>query len=172
MRKDSLVLRPFVPKDLDKVFEALSHPLVIKHYGVSYATRAATREQMDWFAAIERDNTGRWRAVCSPDGVFYGAIGFNNWSAAHRKAEVGFWLLPGFWGRGIMTAALSEICDYGFTVMNLHRIEAEVETGNTASRSLLLKSGFKYEGTRVDCEIKNGAFISLELFAKIKPRTD
>ena len=46
-------------------------------------------------------------------------------------------------------------------------MEAFVEEGNTASSKLLEKSGFQYEGTMHDCEIKNGAYISLRIFALI-----
>ena len=83
-------LRPFLQTDIEDVFRGLSHPDVIRYYGVSFATLAATQEQMDWFAAIERENAGRWRAICSTDNrTFYGAAGFNNWNAGHRRAEAG-----------------------------------------------------------------------------------
>ena len=45
-----------------------------------------------------------------------------------------------------MTEAISTILTYGFTELGLHRIEAIPLGGNTASKSLLLKLGFKYEG--------------------------
>lgn len=41
-------LRQVLPADQQKVFEGLSNPIVIKHYGVSYTTFEATTKQMDW----------------------------------------------------------------------------------------------------------------------------
>jgi ribosomal-protein-alanine N-acetyltransferase len=55
------------------------------------------------------------------------------------------------------------------TVSHPGSIEADGETGNAASRSLLSRTGFRLEGTWVDCEIKDGAFISLDLFARLGP---
>jgi [ribosomal protein S5]-alanine N-acetyltransferase len=169
LKTKKYLLRVFNQNDLHSVFEGLSHPDVIRYYGVSYHTLASTQIQIDWFNTIEKENTGRWRAICSLDNKhFYGAIGFNNWSSTHQKAEIGFWLLPNAWGKGIIKEVMPVMLDYAFNEMNLHRIEAEVETLNQASKSILLKHGFKLEGTKVDCEVKNGKLISLDIFVKIK----
>src|SRR5690606_5042185 len=90
-----LWLRPIEPADIDHVYRGLSHPDVIKYYGVSFHSLEATQEQMAWFRDLEENGTGIWWAICSPDNrIFYGAGGFNGMSREHRKAEVGFWLLP------------------------------------------------------------------------------
>ena len=167
IKTSRLLLRQFTPDDLENVFRGLSHPEVIKYYGVSYSTLEATQEQMDWFAELEKKKTGIWWAVCWQDsGEFVGGGGFNNWDHTHRKAEVGFWLLPTFWRRGIMQEAMSVIIQYGFQKMNLHRIEGFVESNNENCKRALAKLEFAYEGTMQDCEIKNGAFVSVDIFAK------
>ena len=165
-----LLLRPFRQADIDNVFYGLSHPDVIRYYGVHYDSLAATQAQMDWFNELTATKTGQWWAICSADdAVFYGAIGFNNWSRAHQKAEMGFWLLPQYWGKGIIGEAITAACHFAVEHMQLHRIEALVETPNEASKKVLQKAGFQLEGTMQDCEVKNGQFISLAVFAKIKP---
>jgi ribosomal-protein-alanine N-acetyltransferase len=47
----------------------------------------------------------------------------------------------------------------------INRLEAFVEEDNNASAKLLEKMGFAYEGTMRDCEIKNGRYISLLIYA-------
>ncbi|MFD1839626.1 GNAT family N-acetyltransferase [Paracidovorax cattleyae] len=42
------LLRPFREGDLPGIFEGLSDPRVIQHYGVRYASLEATREQLRW----------------------------------------------------------------------------------------------------------------------------
>lgn len=164
----NFTLRPFTQADLQNVFKGLSHPLVIPYYGVSFKTLEETQTQIDWFETIERENTGRWRAICSKDlSTFCGAVGFNYWSQEHKKAEIGFWLLPDFWRKGIIKEVVPRMVEYGFKEMGLHRIEAEVETGNTASKNVLTGLGFKFEGTKRDCEIKGGRFISLDIFSML-----
>ncbi|MEZ4918509.1 MAG: GNAT family protein [Saprospiraceae bacterium] len=169
IKTDRLLLRPIVATDLDKVFEGLSHPDIIRHYGVNYTSREETRRQMEWFAGLEREETGRWWAVCSSDNtVFYGAGGLNGLDKTHQKAEIGFWLLPAFWGQGIMREAMPLICQYAFEKMNIHRIEGFVESENTNCKNAMSKLDFQHEGTLRDCEIKNGAFISLDVYALLR----
>ncbi len=167
-----LLLRQFVESDLANVFKGLSHPDIIKHYGISFDSLEGTKEQMDWFADLERNGEGMWFAVCSSDNqTFYGAGGLNDLSKEHKKAEIGFWLLPDFWGQGIMKEAMPLICDFGFNELDLHRIEGFVESENTNCKKAMAKLDFNPEGTMKDCEIKNGKFISLDIYAKIKSST-
>jgi len=164
-----LFLRQFAEDDIENVFKGLSNPNVIKNYGISYDSLEATKEQMAWFADLEKDGTGMWFAVCSSDNkTFYGAGGLNSLSKEHKKAEIGFWLLPDFWGQGIMKEAMPLICNFGFDKLKLHRIEGFVEAENTNCKNAMAKLDFQHEGTMKDCEIKNGKFISLEIYAKIK----
>lgn len=169
LKTPRLLLRKFRADDLTNVYQGLSHPEVIKYYGVSFDSLKATQEQMDWFSNLERTNTGQWWAVCAADtGAFYGAGGLNEMDLNHKKAEIGFWLLPQYWGRGIMTEAMSLICRYAFETIGLHRIEGFVETGNHNCKRAMQKLNFHHEGTMRDCEIKNGSFISLDIYAKLK----
>lgn len=169
IKSNRLLLRQFTGADIDNVFKGLSHPDVIKYYGVSYNTPEAAKAQMQFFSDLEKNETGFWWAICNPaNTVFYGASGLNNLSKEHKKAEIGFWLLPEFWGQGIIAEAAALVCDFGFTQAGLHRIEALVETANNNSKKVLSKLNFTHEGTMRECEIKNGHFISLDIYAKIK----
>jgi [ribosomal protein S5]-alanine N-acetyltransferase len=161
-----LLLTHFQPEDQDFVFEALSHPEVIRHYGVNYTTLEATRDQMEWFTMLFTEKTGIWwKIVEKASNEPLGAIGMNNYQSQHHKTEIGYWLLRGYWGKGIISEALSVMLEYLFREWKIHRIEAVVEEGNTKSSRVLEKAGFIYEGTMRDCEAKNGSYISLQTFS-------
>ena len=98
-------------------------------------------------------------------GEKVGAVGFNNYNKQHNRTELGYWLLPEYWGQGIITEVLPIVIDFIFHQKKIHRIEALVETGNVASEKVLKRLGFTYEGCMRDCEIKNGAYISLSIFS-------
>lgn len=171
IKTERLLLRQFVSSDLENVFKGLSDPEIIKYYGVSYNTLEDTKAQMQFFADIEKERTGIWWAVCSKDNkTFYGAGGLNSLSKEHKKAEIGFWLLTEFWGKGIMKEALPIICNCGFDNLGLHRIEGLVETDNFNCKNAMKKLDFIHEGTMRDCEIKNGKFISLDIYAKLRSK--
>ena len=161
-----LLLRQFHPGDLQHVFEGLSHSEVIQYYGVSYTSLEDTKVQMDFFRNLEQSGTGIWWAICSAeDGSFYGGAGLNNLETRNKKAEIGIWLLPKFWGRGIMKESIPLVCTYGFVHLGLHRIEAIVETENLNCRKALVSLHFHHEGTLRDAEVKNGKSISLDIFS-------
>jgi ribosomal-protein-alanine N-acetyltransferase len=67
-----------------------------------------------------------------------------------------------------MKEAMPIICNYGFNNLGLHRIEGLVETDNLNCKKAMKKLDFKYEGTMRDCEMKNGKFISLDIYAKLR----
>ena len=169
IKTERVLLRQFVENDLENVYKGLSAPEIIKYYGVSYKTLEDTKAQMRFFADLEKERTGIWWAVCSLNNkTFYGAGGLNSLSKKHKKAEIGFWLLTEFWGKGIMTEVMPIICKYGFENLGLHRIEGLVETDNLNCKNAMKKLDFKHEGTMKDCEIKNGKFISLDIYSKLK----
>ncbi|WP_029034512.1 GNAT family N-acetyltransferase [Salinimicrobium terrae] len=163
-----LNLRQITEADLQNIYSGLSNPDVIKHYGVNYSSLDETWEQLEWYAELERTHSGIWWAIISAvDKEFCGAIGYNNLSREHKKAELGFWLLPKFWGRGYVQEAMEVVLDYAFQKLHLHRIEAFVETENVSSQKALQKQHFRQEGILRDSEIKNERFISVAIYARI-----
>lgn len=163
---ERLLLQQVQPEDQAFIFEGLSHPDVIPFYGVRYHSFEATKAQMDWYEKIYADGTGiSWKMVERTTHKNIGDISVYLYKAEHNKAEVGFWLLPQFWNKGFALEALRAVLSYWKTAKGLHRMEAFVEEGNTASSKLLEKAGFRYEGTMHDCEIKNGRYISLHIYA-------
>ncbi len=151
------------------IFKGLSHPDVILYYGVSYETFESAKAQIDWYESLEKEQTGCWwKIVDKQTNEPVGACGMNYYSAQHEKAELGYWLLPEYWGKGIMQEVLPVVIEHLFSHWRLHRLEAIVETGNDASVKLLDRSGFKYEGTLRDAEIKKGKRISLMMYSLLK----
>ena len=166
IKTNHFLCRSFRESDLDNVYFGLSHPDVIKFYGISFSSREESKIQMEWYSALEKNSSGKWWAICdSNDTQFYGAVGFNDWSIENKRAELGFWLLPDNWGKGILTEVLPSIFFYGFEKMRLHRIEALVESKNARALNLLEKTGFTHEGHLRDYEIKDKMFIDLEVFS-------
>ena len=166
LRSERLVLRTIESADHHDVFRGLSHPDVIQHYGVSYHTMEATQEQMDWYAALVQEGTGHWWAIRAMHGnTFLGAIGLNNIEPAHRRGEIGFWLMPEHWRRGYVSEALPMVIHHAFHTLKLHRIMAEVETANPSSAHALQRAGFRHEGTLRECEWKDGRPLSLDVYA-------
>lgn len=164
-----LHLRQFKASDVDLVYYGLSHPEVIQYYGVSYDSLEATEQQMEWFEKLWNERTGLWWAICLHGAdTLIGGCGFNNYEEVHRKAEIGYWLLPTSWSKGYASEAVKAAIHFGFYDLNLIRIEAYLESENENSRHLLQKLGFDHEGTMRNCEYKNDRFIDVDIYARLR----
>ncbi|HUC83139.1 MAG TPA: GNAT family N-acetyltransferase [Flavisolibacter sp.] len=163
---DRLLLQEIKPEDQGFIFEGLNHPDVIPFYGVRYDSFEATKTQMDWYDDMLKQGTGlAWKMVEKATGKPMGVTAVYYYKPEHNKAEVGFWLLPDYWHKGFASEALKAAIHYWQTEKGLHRMEAFVEEGNTASSKLLEKAGFQYEGKMIDFERKEGKYISLLIYA-------
>ncbi len=63
-----------------------------------------------------------------------------------QAASMGYWIGERFARQGFMTEAVSAVVEFAFEELALHRVEAACLPHNDASRSLLLKVGFRQEG--------------------------
>lgn len=76
---------------------------------------------------------------------FVGCMGIHP-QPAHQRAEVGYWIGVPYWGRGLATAALRLIIQFGFEELKLNRIAAGHFPQNPASGRVMQKANMRYEG--------------------------
>ena len=65
---------------------------------------------------------------------------------AFQSAYVGYGGVAGLDGRGYMTEGMGLVLDHAFGELGLHRLEANVQPGNSASIALVRRCGFVREG--------------------------
>lgn len=165
----NLKLRCFNTDDLENIYKGLSDPLVTKYYAVHFNSLEETIEQLNWYTNLLKTKTGIWWAIYdNEDENFYGGIGLNDISLTNKSAEIGFWLLPEFWGKGILKKVMPLVCNYAFHNLNIQELKAYVESENLNCKNLLRKQNFTLKETKLNCEIKNGQLISLAIFSKKK----
>lgn len=160
------LLKRILPEDQIFIFKGLSHPEVIPFYGVKYKTFEETKDQMNFYDSLWREKTGIWWKIVDRDTAeSLGACGMNYYQSAHEKAEIGYWLLPQYWKKGIMPEVIPVMTGHLFSHWRLHRLEAVIEEGNDSSIGLAEKLGFQFEGMMRDAEIKNGKRICLLMYS-------
>ena len=95
---------------------------------------------------LEGDESLIFRAI-EADGRAVGSISLCRGGGMYRpRAELGYWLAEDYWGQGIMTEAVGQICREGFSRWDIQRIYAEPYARNAGSRRVLEKAGFTLEG--------------------------
>lgn len=120
-----------------------------------------------WLRTVESQSP-RLSFVIDLDGQAIGGIGLVPGTDIERcSAEVGYWIGPGYWGRGIATGALRRICDYAFRDLGFLRLFAVPIAWNAASFRVLEKAGFQREGLMRNACVKDNRVVDMALYAKI-----
>lgn len=73
-----------------------------------------------------------------------------------------------FRGRGLATEAIRAVCQFGFQVLNLHRIQAGVIEGNDASARALASCGFRLEGRLADKFVVSGKYADHLIYGLVR----
>ena len=103
------------------------------------------------------------------NGKVIGSIGAFRQTNIHNKtAELGYYIAEEYWGKGIMTEAVKQLCDYVFSHTDIIRIYAEPFAYNIGSCRVLEKAGFQYEGTLRSNALKNGIVLDMKMYSKLK----
>ena len=102
-------------------------------------------------------------------GKIIGDCGFHTWNRSHRRAELFYNLKHDTDKRkGIMSEAVAKVLDFGFTALELHRVEALTATWNIASIKLLERFKFTREGTMREDYVVEGRNEDSECFSLLK----
>lgn len=128
--------------------------------------------QEDAYAFIEimldADKRTTYAFAITIDDKVVGSIGaFRKDNIHSQTAEIGYYVSESYWGKGIGTNAVKQICKYIFTNTDIIRIFAEPFAYNESSCRILEKAGFKYEGTLRKNAVKNGIILDMKMYSII-----
>lgn len=82
-----------------------------------------------------------------------------------KNAELGYWLGEPFWGYGIVSKAIKQIIQFGFSTFDIERIFARPYGTNFASQKILEKNNFLLEGRYNNILYKNGEYLDELIYA-------
>lgn len=134
--------------DTDAFFAIYSHPEVMRYWSTppladrEAAANLIKKIQEDW----KRRAILKWGIALRTNNQLIGSLTLFNLDFNHRRAEVGYALGREYWGQGYMNEALMALLKHAFEVLELHRIEADVDPRNAASIKTLERLGFQREG--------------------------
>ena len=152
IRTERLVLRPFVPDDIDALAEALSDPEVMRYVGKGEA-RGRTRDESERTLRTILGEYGRWgHGLLSTttsqenDGRPIGWCGLIRWNLdGVEEVEVAYLLGRPYWGKGYATEAATAVRDFGLGPRGRRRLVSLIYPDNRASLRVAEKMGMAYE---------------------------
>ncbi|GAC1423031.1 MAG: GNAT family N-acetyltransferase [Flavisolibacter sp.] len=155
------LLRKITVVDAPEVWILNSHPNIMQYLdreslnSPQEAIRLINRIEYD----LENEIGIMWGITTIGYDKLIGIIGFWRVVKEHFRGEIGFFLHPDWWNKGFMKECIETVVQYGFTNMNLHSIEANVNPANKPSIFLLEKLGFNREAYFKENYYFNGKFI-------------
>ena len=72
--------------------------------------------------------------------------------------EIGYFLLPQYWGKGYASELANSLIELGFTKLGLHKISARCNSNNLKSENIMMKVGMTKEGELKKVRFKNGVW--------------
>ena len=166
---ERLRLRKISRKDVNEIFFLRSDKRVL-HY-LDKAPAKTKKDAYDFIKIVhdaEKNADGiTWGITLKNIEKIIGTIGFWRMQKEHYRAEIGYILHPDYWGKGITQEAITVVIKYGFEVMKLHSIEANVNPDNAASIRLLEKNGFVREAYFKENYYFDGSFLDSAVYSLI-----
>lgn len=138
-----LIVRHYKVDDADNFYLLNSDPDVMR-----YIRPVKSRADTDLFFAEvikyseENPAYGRMAVIEKGSGTFVGSFAIIPLEKTEHM-QLGYSLLPGYWGKGYATELAKGGLQYAFTRTNLVEVFGVTESLNTASQNVLVKCGFK-----------------------------
>jgi len=163
-----VVLRWISEDDIDGLYEIFSNPQVMRYWStVPLPNReAAAALQREIAEGNERETMFKWGIALRDSNTVIGTTTLFNLNLDNGRAELGYAMAHAYWGKGYMNEALKALVSHVFEVMELRRLEADVDPRNAASIRTLERLGFQREGFlrerwHVNGEIQDALFYGL-----------
>jgi RimJ/RimL family protein N-acetyltransferase len=148
LRTERLRLRPLREADAAGLFAIFSDPRVMKYWSATaWESIAAAHENIA--RDLEGMAAGRYLQLGIErldDAKLIGRCVLFSLNPQSRRADIGYALAPEAWGHGYMHEALLALLRFGFSELDLNRVEADIDPHNQRSAKLLERLGFRQEG--------------------------
>jgi ribosomal-protein-alanine N-acetyltransferase len=168
-----LVLRPFAEADVAPLFQHSRNPNVTRFTLWDYH-----KTEADTLAFVRDYALVRYReGLLDPYAITLtsnltapiGACGCFWASEPNKTMELGYWIAEPFWGQGLTVEACRAVVGHAFRQVQPERMQARVIAGNEASRRVLEKLRFRYEGTLRGARVLRGESLDVLMFAILRP---
>ena len=145
LETERLLLRHWVPEDWQRFKPLATDPRVLKYIGTG---EPWSDERIQQFVqrGIERAETLGWilwPVIHRQDDVLIGFCGFSD--GFPPDVEIGWRLLPDYWGKGLATEAATAVLHHGFRTFQFERVISVAQPANRASIRVMEKLGMRLE---------------------------
>ena len=156
---NEITLRTYVPADADALFAAVNSNRQHLHPWLNWVAHTTKPEHSLKFIHDAKHRSDMQEALDM--GIFLqdkvvGGIGMLNWDHDLKKAEIGYWLVREYEGKGIVTQSLNHFVPFLFNKLGLNKIEVRFVAPNKRSAKVAERLGCRIEGVLRQGMLRNG----------------
>jgi ribosomal-protein-alanine N-acetyltransferase len=168
---DRLVLRKFEYNDAQNMLDYwVSDPNVQFLYSEPvYTTHNEVKKLLDeYISSYENIDYYRWAIIEKDSSTCIGQIAFFLIDTNNHFGEIEYCIGTAFQKRGYGTEAVEGILNFGFNKISLHKVQVCHKENNLASKALIKKCKFVYEGTLRDYFFIDGKYVDRLYYSLLK----
>ncbi len=165
-----LHLRPLSLSDVDALFAIMSDAEAMRYWDwPPFTERETVRDIIAGQISGAEAGASRYWAVClKAAGAAIGTCDLSDIEHHHRRAEVGFAFNRAHWGNGYALEAMAAILRHAFGDLDLKRLGARLHAENDASRRLLERLSFTFEGRLARYVLRDGAWRDCLIYGLVR----
>jgi len=167
---ERIYLRPLRLGDIEGNYPKwFDDPEVCKHNDHIPFTKTK-QDFIDYINKVINSKNDYVFAICDKENNKHiGNISLQKINHNYKNAEVAIIIgEKDYWGKGIGREAWQLVMDYGFNILNLHRIYCGTHEENFGMQKIAVSCGMKEEGRLKDAMFKNGKYGDVILYGAIK----
>ncbi|MBW8321625.1 MAG: GNAT family N-acetyltransferase, partial [Rhizobium sp.] len=118
---------------------------------------------------VRRTNAGEigkcvYAITKAENGEFLGCCALEPHATDNDTLEIGYWLGEPHWNRGYATEAAHALIDMAFRTRDIAHIDARCRVTNIASRRVIQKCGFQFQGSGMVGSLAMGGMMPVEWY--------
>lgn len=162
-KSERLLFKEFQESDFHLFFSVFSNEQVMKY---ALLDRFSCEEDiLPYFTEVLDNNITVKNRKAYEFAVFLSStdtfVGFADIVIHYQNSiatcgEIGYFLLPPFWGNGFATEISKTLIEFCFTELKLHKVTARCNANNLRSERVMKKAGMVKEGEFRKARFKNG----------------
>ncbi|MBD2460707.1 GNAT family N-acetyltransferase [Oscillatoria sp. FACHB-1407] len=151
LKTERLILRGWESDDFDAFKAIATDPRVMQYIGTGESWSDERIQQFFEANTTSQREAGFsfWAVIDSETQTLIGLCGLFRFDG-FNEVEIGWWLTPDYWGKGLAIEAAQAVMAYGFEQLNLPRIVAIAQPENQRSIRVMEKLGMQFEKMTVD----------------------
>jgi RimJ/RimL family protein N-acetyltransferase len=142
---ERLILKLYEEDDREKFVRLLTDERVMKYVDKGVMSAEAAGALWEKMMGLYRQGVDTiWAVFSKEDGSYMGNASIRPRPEKSSDWEIGYYLVPGVWGKGLGTELAKRLVEYSFDDLGMDAVYATVDYENGPSRRILEKAGMKF----------------------------